>query len=163
MAKKFAYLRQRSSLPEHLTGECVPELVSSFAGSTNPGPYQRMANHGGDPGLTLETYGGRSRPEEYASTAGGRPPVPQIVSDGRTDFARQGQLRIAARLPAHGNQSLLPIQIFQGEHSDLTGAQTQARQDQENRIVSAADSRLPVDGSQHEFYLIWRKGARYGR
>ena len=89
--------------------------------------------------------------------------MPQIVSDGRADIGRQWQLRIAASLPAHRNQSLLPIQIFQRERPDLTRAQTQARQDQENRIVAAAHSRFPVDGIQHQLYLVRRKGARYGR
>ena len=110
MSEKFADLRQRRSLPEHLTGECVPELVGSFARSINSGPFQRVSHHGADPTLTLETSCGRFRPEKHASTAGGRPSVPQIVSDGRADIDRQWQLRIATRLPAHRNQSLLPIQ-----------------------------------------------------
>jgi len=116
-------------LPEHLTGKCVPELVGSRAGSINPGPSERVPNNGADSTLAPETSCGRLRPEKYASTAGGWPPVPQIISDGRANIDRQWQLRIAASLPAHRNQSLLPIQILQREHSDLTGAQTQACQD----------------------------------
>jgi hypothetical protein len=163
MPQEFTDLRQRRSLPEHLTGKCVPELVGSRAGSINPGPSERVSYNGADSTLTLETSCGRFRPEKHASTGRGWPPAPQIVSDGRADIDWQWQLRIATSLPVHRNQSLLPIQIFQREHSDLTGAQTQARQDQENRIIASAQSGFPVDRRQHPFYLVRRKGARDGR
>jgi hypothetical protein len=142
MPEKFTDLGQRRSLPEHLTGKCVSELVGPGAGSINTGPGERVSYYGADSALTLETSCGRFHPEKHASTAGGWPPVLQIIGDGRTDIDWQWQLRIAASLPTHRNQSLLPIQIFQREHSDLTGAQTQARQDQENRIVAPAHGGL---------------------
>src|SRR5476649_1052709 len=163
MPEKLADLRQRRSLSKHLTGECVPELVGSCARSLNPCPSQGVSHQGADPRLTFETSRGRFRPQKHTSTAGGWPPMPQVISDGRPDIGRQWQLRIASRLPTHRNQSLLPIQIFQRERPDFTRAQTQARQGQENCIVAAAHSRLPVDRSQHQFYLVRRKGARYGR
>src|ERR1700679_3710217 len=124
----------------------MPELVGSRASRINPRPSERVSYNGADSTLTLETSCGRFRPEKHASTAGSWPSVPQIISDGRADIDRQWQLRIPASLPAHCNQSLLPIQIFQREHSDLTGAQTQARQDQENCIVGPAHT--PRDPSQ---------------
>ena len=34
---------------------------------------------------------------------------------------------------------------------------------EQNRIVTASDSRLPVDRSPHLFYLVRRQGARYCR
>src|SRR5664280_1154272 len=69
MSEKLADLRQRRSLPEHLTGERVPELVGPFARSINPGTRQRMPHHGADTRLAFETYGWRSGSEKYVSTA----------------------------------------------------------------------------------------------
>ena len=94
MSKKLTDLRQRRSLPEHLAGKCVPELVGSRARSIDPGPSKRVSYNGADSTLTSETSCGRFRTEEYASTAGVWPPVAQIVSDGRADIGRQWQLRI---------------------------------------------------------------------
>jgi hypothetical protein len=66
------------------------------------------------------------------------------------------------RLPAHHNQSFLPAQIFQRERPDLTGAQAHTRQDQKNRVGTAASGRFPVDRLQYLLYLVRRKGARQG-
>ena len=66
------------------------------------------------------------------------------------DTGRQRELEIAARLPTHLNQPLLPIEVSQRERPDLAGTQTQARQDQENRIITATYSRLSIDGRRQE-------------
>ena len=55
MAEKFADLRQRSSLPKHLRGERVAELMGSFASGIDAGSFQRMSNHRTDPTLAVET------------------------------------------------------------------------------------------------------------
>ncbi len=89
MAEEFADLRQRRSLPEHLTGECVPELVGTFARRIDSGPLQRVSHNRTDPTLTLEPSRWRSRTEENASAAGSRPPVSQIIGDRRADIAWQ--------------------------------------------------------------------------
>ena len=149
MPEKFANFGQRRSLPEHLAGECVAELVGTFARRINSGSFQPVPYNRTDPTLTLETSCGRFCPEKHESTAGGWPSLPQVISDGRSDIDRKWQLRITTRLPAYRNQSLLPIKIFQSEHSDLAGPQTKACQDQKNRIVTAAHGRFSVDGSQH--------------
>ena len=85
MTKEFADLRQRRSLLEHLTSECVPELVGAFARRIDPGPLQRVADHGANSRLPLETSRGRFRAKENTSAIGGRPPVSQIVGDRRPD------------------------------------------------------------------------------
>jgi hypothetical protein len=85
MPEKFAYLRQRCSLLEHLACECVPELVGAFARRVDSGPVQRVSDHGANSRLTLEASRGRFRTKENASTIGSRPPVSQIVSDRGPD------------------------------------------------------------------------------
>jgi len=89
--------------------------------------------------------------------------MPQIIGDRRTNIAWQWQLGKTTSFPAHRNQSFLPVQIFQSERPDLTSAQAQTRQDQENRIVAAAHGRFSVDGSKHLLYLVGREGAWQGR
>jgi hypothetical protein len=86
MTKEFADLRQRRSLLEHLTGECVPELVGAFAGRIDAGPLQRVPDHGANSRLASETSCGRFRTKKNASAIGGRPPVSQIVGDRRPDI-----------------------------------------------------------------------------
>jgi len=92
VSQKFADLRQRRSLPEHLTGKCMPELVGSRASSINPGASEPLSYNRANPTLASETPCGRFRPEKNASAAGGWPPVPQIISNGRADIDRQWQL-----------------------------------------------------------------------
>lgn len=87
MPKEFADLRQRSSLLEHLTSECVPKLVGAFARRIDPGPLQRVPDHGANSRLPLETSRGRFRAKKNASAIGGRPPVPQIICDRRPDIS----------------------------------------------------------------------------
>jgi hypothetical protein len=67
----------------------VPELVSTFARRIDAGPLQRMSDHGANPRLPLEPSRGRSRTEENASAAGGRPPVSQVIGDRRADIPWQ--------------------------------------------------------------------------
>ena len=86
MPEEFADLRQRRSLLEHLTCECVPELVGAFARTVDSGPLQRVSDHGANSRLTLETSHGRFRAKENASAIGGHPPVSQIVGDRRADI-----------------------------------------------------------------------------
>ena len=86
MTEEFADLRQRRSLLEHLTSECVPELVGAFARRIDSGPLQRVSDHRTNPGLPLETSQRRSRAEKDASAAGSRPPVPQIIGNRRADI-----------------------------------------------------------------------------
>lgn len=85
MTEEFADLRQRRSLLEHLTGECVPKLVSAFARRIDSGPLQRVSNHRANTRLPLETSRGRFRAEKNASAIRSRPPVSQIVGDRRPD------------------------------------------------------------------------------
>lgn len=89
MPEEFADFRQRRSLLEHLTCECVPELVCAFAGRIDSGPLQRVSHNRTDPTLTAEPSRGRFRTEENASAAGGRPTVLQIVGDRRADIPWQ--------------------------------------------------------------------------
>jgi hypothetical protein len=89
MAEKFADLRQRRSLLEHLTGECVPKLVGAFARRIDSGPLQSVSHNRTDPTLTSEPSGGRFRTEENASAVGSRPSMPQIIGDCRADILWQ--------------------------------------------------------------------------
>ena len=86
MAEEFADLRQRRSLLEHLTSECVPELVGAFARRIDSGPLQRVSDHGANSSLTLETSRGRFHAKKNASAIGSRPPVSQIVGDRHADI-----------------------------------------------------------------------------
>jgi len=86
MAEKFADFRQRRSLPEHLTGERVPELVGAFAKRIDSGSLQRVPHNRTDPTLTFESSGGSFRAEKDVPTAGSRPPVSQIIGDRRADI-----------------------------------------------------------------------------
>ena len=85
MPEEFANLRSRRSLLEHLTGECVPELVGAFARRIDSGPLQRVSDHGANSRLTLETSRWRFGTKKNASAIGSRPPVSQIGGDGRPD------------------------------------------------------------------------------
>jgi hypothetical protein len=85
MPEEFADLRQRRSLLEHLTSECVPELVGAFARTIDPGPLQRVSDHGANSRLPLKTSRRRFRAKKNESAIGSRPPVPQIVGDRRAD------------------------------------------------------------------------------
>jgi hypothetical protein len=122
VTEEFADLRQRRALLEHLTSECMPELVSAFARRIDSGPLQRVSDHRANTRLPLETSRGRFGTEENASAADSRAPVPQIVGDRGADILWQRQLGKAASLPAHCYQSFLPIQVLQRKSLDLTGA-----------------------------------------
>jgi hypothetical protein len=58
MTEEFADLVQRRSLTEHLTGECMPELVGAFARRIDSGSLQRVSHNRTDPTLTLEPWSG---------------------------------------------------------------------------------------------------------
>jgi hypothetical protein len=75
-------------LPEHLTSQRVPELMSPFAGSINARSRQGVSHQGAYPGRTFKTSHGRFHPEKHKPAAGGWPPMPQIISDCRTDIGR---------------------------------------------------------------------------
>jgi len=87
MTEEFADLRQRRSLFEHLTSECVSELVGAFARGIDSGPLQRVSYHRANTRLPLETSCGRLRTEKNASAIRSRPPVSQIVGDRRPDVS----------------------------------------------------------------------------
>jgi len=85
VTEEFADLRQRRSLLEHLTSECVPELVGAFARRIDSGPLKRVSDHGAHSRLPLETSRRRFRAEKNASAIGSRPPESQIVGNRRPD------------------------------------------------------------------------------
>jgi hypothetical protein len=89
MAEEFADLRQRRSLLEHLTSQCVPELVGAFARRIDSGPLQSVPDHGANSRLASETARGRFRAKKNASAIGSLPTVSQIVGDCRADIPWQ--------------------------------------------------------------------------
>ena len=80
MAEKFTDLRQRRTLPKHLTGEAVTELVSPFARRIDSGTCQSVSHKRADARLSFEPQCGRSHAQKDAPTAGAGPSILQIVA-----------------------------------------------------------------------------------
>src|SRR2546421_364216 len=112
---------------------------------------------------TLEACYGCLTTKKYTTAGRFRTCTPKIIGDTLADIHGKRQLSIAATLSAHRDQPVLPIEILQTESHDLTGPQTQPRQEQQNGVVSLAHSRLPVARGQHTFSLLGRKSPGHGR
>ena len=94
---------------------------------------ETLGNHGPH-GTAAERLSGRfNRQEDLAIPRGFRTPVFQVAQDGLPDCLRE---RVALRSAALGardpDQILFPIQIFQLQCPDFTGAQAINSQEQRN-------------------------------
>jgi hypothetical protein len=94
----------------------------------------------------------KNRPRRAAGTN-----VTQIVDQRRADVRRQRQSPQPLALAADENLAPFPIQIVQGQGDDFSGAQTEARQNQQDRIVALADWRAAIARRKHPLDLFRRE------
>jgi hypothetical protein len=67
MSQEFSDLGQRRSLPKHLGGEAMSELMSPIPRRMNPRSYESMSHYGSDGLGTLEACYGCLTTKKYAS------------------------------------------------------------------------------------------------
>src|SRR5580658_5591722 len=82
--------------------------------------------------------------------------VTQIVDQRHADVRRQRQSHEPLALAADENLAPLPIQIVQGHGDDLSSAQSEARQKQQDRIVAFTDWHAAITRHEHPFDLFRR-------
>lgn len=92
--------------------------------------------------------------QKHLSMRAGQTILPQI---GENRFAhRHGQRigRVVAGFPTSDvNELTAPIKVVQAKMNNLNGADTVNRQEQNHRIIPAADRRLTVDHREHRIDL----------
>jgi hypothetical protein len=89
----------------------------------------------------------RAHAQEYRSTIASRPPA-QIRDQRRADVDGQREPLVSVPLPANEQRAAAPVEIFKAYRRDLTGAQPQTRQQQQDRIVTSAGEAATIAAGQ---------------
>jgi hypothetical protein len=112
-----------------------------------PTPYgvhlcllERASNDAVHDATLPKRQGCRMVPDENLAGVSARPPAPEIRREGAADRRRQGKDQRSRGLRApNSDDAAAPIDIVDAEINDLTRAQAIDGEDQEDRVIAAAD------------------------
>ena len=156
MTQELSDLRQRSASTQQIGGEGVAQQVGPFERWVQTGALEGAANDTVDGGGADQAAQRRTHADEDPSYRTAGTSVTQIVDQRRADVRRQRQSHEPLALAADENLAPLPIQIVQGHGDDLSSAQSEARQKQQDRIVAFTDWHAAITRHEHPFDLFRR-------
>ena len=150
-------LRQRPAAGEDGRRGTVPQPVREDDAQSRP--LGRGGDHLRDPAsghAAVRCFD----PDEHAAVQGGwRPSAPQPVRDGLAGVGWQRELVPPVALAADGDLAVAPVDVLQGQRSDLPGSQPDPGQQRQDRVVAAPGRGLPVARREQCPDLRWLQAA----
>jgi hypothetical protein len=133
-----------------LVGEHMPQ-TGTPTGRTHDGAHPRRGE--------LAVWGPASHEHRSVLGCGGSAPA-QVTLDRFADVHGQRQLLGVVALAAHPQLAGPPVDVVQAQRGDLTGAQAQPDQHEQDREVTSTPARTPVTASEQPGDLSVLKGLR---
>jgi hypothetical protein len=135
MTEQFADLVEGNFLPEQVGSQRVTEQMRSLPRRIDASVYQRSPHDAGDGDGVCETTHRSSMSKENSATSTAWAAEAQIACDGFADVGWQRHLGQASPFATDGDPAVVPIDIIQFQCNNLAGSETQAREQQEHRVV----------------------------
>ncbi len=135
-------LLERDAMTQHLGRRCVPQDVRALDRRHDAGPLHEASHHRRDAVTVPERPKRRDIAQEHVIARGGRGTVHEVVGDRIPDILRKRQTHLVAGLARDPQRACLPLDIAEAELRYVSGAQPEARQEQQDRAIPPA-----LDGS----------------
>ncbi len=109
VAQYLADLGQRCALPQHVSGQGMPELMRATMRCVDLGPLECVAHDRTDAVRPVQqSADGHQRAKEEVPVLAGRPTVLPIRGDGSADIGEQRQQALPLTLAANPQLRLIP-------------------------------------------------------
>ena len=138
MPQNLGHFGQRASSTEHIRGECEPQEVGTARGGMESGARQRTLHDAGDGLAGAEATNGRFDPNKQAPCCAGWSPTPKIRGNRCADISREREILVARALAPNDDLTCLPVDVVQGHQHDLTRAEAESGEDQQDREIALA-------------------------
>ena len=85
----------------------------------------------------------------------------QIGCERLTDIHRQGHAVVQQTLTKNEDLASPPVDIIELESNDFPSTETEAGEQEKDRVIAAAGRRLTVAATEHTVDFIWKKVFRH--
>jgi hypothetical protein len=150
------YLAERRTVSQQFAGQSMAKLMCAVSRGINACALQPMSNDRSNATSASKTADGRSGTEEDSPTGALRPAVSQICGDRLANVRGQGQPTTLPGLAPNTQLPCFPIDVIEFEKGNLTCAQPQSGEHEQDGVIAAAYCRGAVDTVQHLPDLIRR-------
>ncbi len=123
----------------------MAELVGSGGGRRDRGAHECMPNNRSHRTLRQKAANGGSGAQEYPTTGAAGPAMAQIGHDRLAHILRQGKLGPAATLAVYAQIPGLPVNVLELQKGHFPRTQTQAGEQQQDRVVASPNGSTAID------------------
>ena len=149
-------LVERGAAAQHLCGQRVAQQVRSLEGRFDASPSQGTAHQAADRAGAAQSASRRTAAEEQVADGALGTRLAQVVCDGRAHISRQRQAVTALGWAANTDEPIVPVDARQLKVDHFAGTQAKARQQQQDRKVTATRGASSVASLKQTLYLRCR-------
>lgn len=154
MAQDLRDLGHRCAGADHLSPQGVAQQMRASDGRLESGSAETRANDGSDsPSSTELAHWGATAEEDPACGDDDDAVVLEICAERLPDIRQQGQAVHGVALAADDNLSRPPPDVVELESGDLTRAQAETDQQEEDGAIATPGRRAQVAGVEQLLYL----------
>ena len=100
--------------------------------------------------------------DEHANAVRLRSAGLQILDEGVAQFLSEGESRLSLAFPAHVQPCALPVDVTESQLDDIPGAQSESREQKEDRAIPLADDIDDITGCDNAFDFLQAEGIAAG-
>jgi hypothetical protein len=141
-----------------------------MAKQVGPSPFRmKVCSHEGplddiaDGDRTAKTLPRSPQPKEHPPRRTVGSPLAYIGRKGFTDILRDGEAVLPETLPSDHEFSVLPVYVIEFHMDDFSGAEAEACQKEQDRVIAPVGARGPIAGLKETLDIVRLEGLRQVR